>query len=174
MQHKKNMTYSTILIKNGKHILMNFTKTKDINKTVLLILLGILVISCDFKKKIPTKISKEFLSGKEFIADPKVIMGSKHFVFIDTNKVYYFIKDKTAYGYDGTYSFEYDDNGNQFIKIVEEKGNLKVVLFVKSTTELEIEKVEPEVYKATTFPFFDIKHQIGKIYELKIIETEQK
>lgn len=142
------------------------------NKTVLILLLGILVISCDFKKKPPTKISHEFLSGKEFIADGKAIMGSKHFVFIDTDKVEYYINDKTPYGYDGTYTFEYDDKGNQFIKIVEENSKLVVLLWVKSPTELEIKKVTPIIYKPMTVNSFDIKHQIGKIYEFKITKTE--
>lgn len=147
------------------------------NKFILFILFGILVISYDFKKKIPTekipiKLTKKNLSKKEFIADSKRLMGSKHFKFIDINKVVYYIRDKTAYGYNGTYSFEYDNKGNQFIKIIEERNKLIVVLFVKSNTELEITKVQPEVYKGTTVLSYDIKHQIGKIYKLNIKETK--
>lgn len=152
------------------------------NKTISVILFAILlaVLLIFFKGKItqqkaavpPTKITKEFLSRKEFIADRKQIMGSKHFKFTSTNKVSYYINDKTAYGYNGTYTFEYDNKGNQFIKIVEENSKLMVLLLVKSPRELEIKKVTPIIYKPMTVNSFDIKHKIGKIYELKIIKTE--
>lgn len=148
------------------------------NKTIFIALLGFLLTSCDLNKKeriekTPSKITEEFLSGKEFIADKKQIMGSKHFVFIDENKFSYYIRDKTAYGYDGTYAFEYDDKGKQFIKMTEKEGKLIVVLSVKSPIELEIKKVEPEIYKSTKSDSFDIRHSIGKIYQIDSMEIER-
>lgn len=145
-------------------------KELKMKKSLLVILFAILIVSCDFKQKPPTKITKEYLSGKEFVADIG-IMGTKYFVFTNTDKVSYVIRDKRSYGYEGTYSFEYDEKGKQFIKINEKKGKLRVVLFVKSPTELELVKVKPKVYKVAR-EFLDIRHKIGKIYELKTTKAE--
>lgn len=87
-------------------------KELKMKKSLLIILFAILIVSCDFKQKPPTKITKEYLSGKEFVADIG-IMGTKYFVFTNTDEVY---------------------------------------------------KVAKE--------FLDIRHKIGKIYELKTTKAE--
>lgn len=125
------------------------------------------IMSCNFlKEKTPTKITEDYLLGKDFIANKNAIMGRKHFRFKDSSNVSYLIADKTAYGYNGKYTFEYDSKGNQFIKIVEKENKLIVVLLVKSAAKLEVFSVEPKIYKYPRFPYFNIEHQIGKTYGL--------
>ncbi len=95
-------------------------------------------------------------------------MGGKFLKFTDTNKIHYIVHDKRSYGYNGTYAFEYDEKDRQFIKIVEEKGKLTVVFLVKSPTELEVVRAEPETYQPNEFLSFPISHTSGAIYELVI------
>ncbi len=150
---------------------------------ILTILSSIELVSCDTSykssstntmnskqyKQPPIQVSKEYLIGKKFISD-RGIMSSKSFTFIDSNKVDYTIDDKTAYGYDGTYSFEYDDRGKQYIKIIEKQGGLTVKLLVKSPTQLKVISAEPKFYTPQSAPFksANVSPPLSNTYELWI------
>ncbi len=129
-----------------------------------------LIMSC--KSEPPTHITTEYLSGKKFSPNKNALMGGNFLEFIDTNKVNYTVHDKRSYGYRGTYTLEYDEQNKQFIKIVENNENLTVIFWVKSPTELEVVRAEPEPYQPDGFPSFPINHTSGTIYELVIIDSE--
>lgn len=148
---------------------------KKISIILIIIATCIVIYLLNFRDtQPPAKITKEYLSGKRFVSVNGYlnIMGIDNFTFIDTKKVSYTVKDKRPFGYEGTYSFNYDEKGKQYIKI--KKDDLTVILFIKSPTELKVISANPKSYTPSDalYKWMNVSPSLDKIYELYVPDNK--